>query len=47
MLGNFCKGCGRKLNTMPLVGERVVEFEEGFYCLECARKKIDRKRRII
>ena len=47
MLGNFCKGCGRKLNPMPFFGEKVVEFENGMYCLECARKKIDRKRRII
>ncbi|MFA6201207.1 MAG: hypothetical protein WC679_12465 [Bacteroidales bacterium] len=43
----FCKGCGRKLNESPLpavYGERVYEFEDGFYCEICG-KAIVKKRR--
>jgi len=43
----FCKGCGKKLNIslMPgIYGEQTQEFEDGHYCLECAREKIKKQR---
>jgi hypothetical protein len=43
----FCKGCGRRLINIPLVGERIVEFEDGFYCEKCSRERVESKRRKI
>jgi len=41
----FCKGCGRRLNNLPFMGERIVEFEEGFYCEKCAKERSEQMRR--
>jgi hypothetical protein len=40
----FCFCCGRKLNNIPLVGERIVEFSEGFYCEKCAKERVEKRR---
>lgn len=43
----FCKGCGRRLMNIPFVGERIVEFEEGFYCDRCAKERAEKGRKKI
>jgi hypothetical protein len=40
----YCKGCGRRLNNIPFIGEPMVEFEEGFYCQKCAKERAENKR---
>lgn len=44
----FCKGCGRKLEDNPLSsiigGKQYYEFQDGFYCIECARLKLKKRR---
>ena len=36
----FCKGCSKRLMTgiLGFGGEPTVEFEDGMYCLACAKK---------
>lgn len=40
----FCKGCGKQINTMPVIGEKYYKFEDGVYCENCAKIKVDKKR---
>jgi hypothetical protein len=43
----FCKKCGQKVEDKPtdfILGKKYVELEDGFYCIECAKIEI-RKRR--
>lgn len=43
----FCKGCGRRLKNAFFGGERIIEFEEGFYCEKCAKERSEKKRKEI
>lgn len=43
----YCQGCGRRLQNIPFIGERMVEFEEGFYCEKCAKDRAEKGRRKI
>lgn len=44
---NFCKGCGRIIHTnflRNLITRTFIGFDNGFYCMECARKRIAKRR---
>jgi len=43
----FCKGCGKAINTMIFIGEPFQEFEDGIYCQKCAKIRVKRARRSI
>ena len=43
----FCKGCGQKIDINPLsniISKTYVELDNGFYCMECAKKRIAKRR---
>jgi len=48
---NFCKGCGIALkspNPLSLIfvkGEKIYQFDDGYYCEHCAKLRIDKRRR--
>ena len=45
MIKQFCKGCGQKLATVPILGTvKGHEFEDGFYCEQCATAKVKKAR---
>ena len=46
-MSEFCKGCGQKVAAG--VGSmfskvKPIEFEDGFYCEECAKIRVARSR---
>lgn len=43
----FCTVCGRKINTLPFIGERYHQFKDGYYCDKCAKIKVEKNRRKI
>jgi len=44
----FCKGCGKRLNILPFgMGDRVYEFDDGYYCEACSKLRTDRRRKQI
>jgi hypothetical protein len=43
----FCKACGQKIDTSFLSmisGKKFVELDDGYYCQECARDRIKKRR---
>jgi len=43
----FCKGCGQKINTdmlSVLSGNKFVELDDGYYCSDCAKDRIKKRR---
>lgn len=43
----FCKGCGKKINNIPFIGEPHYKFEDGTYCQQCAKVVVDKKRKAL
>jgi len=44
----FCKGCGRLINILPFgIGEKYVEFDDGYYCESCAKIMVEKRRKKI
>jgi|TARA_Y100000310_G_scaffold98941_1_gene96728 hypothetical protein len=41
----YCKGCSKKISTIPFVGEPHHKLEDGVYCQACAKIIIDKRRR--
>ncbi len=41
----YCKGCTKKINTIPFLGEPFHKFEDGTYCQQCAKVVIDKRRK--
>lgn len=44
----FCKGCGQKIDTNNLLtvltGNKYIELDDGYYCGECAKDRIKKRR---
>ncbi len=42
----FCKNCGQMLEvkSIPFMAKTYVELEDGYYCVECGREIIRRRR---
>lgn len=52
----FCKGCGQRIDSqksgildmiMPKQQAPPQEFEDGWYCHQCAIEKVEKKRRTL
>ena len=41
----YCQGCKQAINTTPFIGQPHVKFEDGVYCTQCAKVKIDKQRK--
>ena len=41
----FCQGCKKRLLMLGPLGDRTMEFEDGFYCEKCAKVKVEKNRR--
>lgn len=41
----YCKGCTKKINNIPFVGEIFQKFEDGTYCQVCSKIKVDKQRK--
>ena len=41
----FCKGCGKKLNTMKFIGDKFFQLQDGFYCEVCAKVVVEQRRK--
>jgi len=39
----YCKGCGRRLMNTPFLGERIVEYEDGWYCEKCSKIRQEKR----
>lgn len=44
MKEEFCEGCGKKINTIPFIGDSYHKFEKGVYCQKCAEIIIKKRR---
>lgn len=40
----FCEKCERKINNVPVFGEKYFRFKDGYYCQKCAENKVKEKR---
>ena len=41
----YCKGCGISILSVPFVGDKYYEFEDGIYCEKCAKIRVDKNRK--
>lgn len=40
----FCKQCGQRIKFSFMNQDKPVEFEDGWYCYNCAREKVKKAR---
>lgn len=45
MRQEYCQGCKQSINTMPFLGEPHKKFEDGVYCIQCSKVKVDKMRK--
>ena len=39
----YCKGCGRRLINTFIGGEKIVEYEDGWYCEKCSKIRQEKR----
>lgn len=40
----YCQKCERKINNLPIIGEKFYKFKDGIYCEKCAEAKVKKSR---
>lgn len=45
----FCQGCKQRIPKpslfLKITGTKIYEFEEGYYCENCAKVKVNKERK--